>query len=263
MSIQGGDTSLRCTEAFAASRPSRRGEAAVCLFLWGEMEAAIEERVEQFKALEAEEEREAREEGASVYEQMNELILDGCSIRSISSADAALLSKFTNLAKLGLNQTGLSSLANLPVMPSVRSLEATDNHLSCGLEKLAAAFPNLKKLQLGGNHLKTLEDVKPLVSSASTPLHFTSLHCTRRQRNAARADALRSLQAELKQLEHLGLDLNPVAALPEYREAVFGLVPSLQVLDSQDRSGKDCDAPDSDEEEEGASPLLSASGLLG
>ena len=61
------------------------------------------------------------------------------------------------------------------------------------------------------------------------------------------------LQGRLGQLEHLGLDLNPVASLPDYREKVFALVPSLLVLDSRDRQGEEREAADtdSDEEEEG------------
>ena len=57
-------------------------------------------------------------------------------------------------------------------------------------------------------------------------------------------------QSHLKQLEQLGLDLNPVASLPEYREKVFALIPSLIILDSKDRQGEEREANDSDTEEE-------------
>ncbi|CDJ39157.1 inhibitor-1 of protein phosphatase type 2A, putative, partial [Eimeria tenella] len=153
-----------------------------------------------------------------VHQELTELILDGRSIRSISREDAAALGKFSNLTKLTLNQTGLASLEHLPRMPGVRTLEATDNHLAKDLHFLVEAFPNLRKLQLGGNHLKTFEDLQPL--------------------------------ARLTQLEQLGLDLNPVAALPDYREKLFLLLPSLQVLDSRDRLGEEREAPDSDEDDE-------------
>lgn len=132
------------------------------------MEAAIAERVEQFLAAVAAEEggppgAPNGSSGVDVHQELTELILDGRSIRSITAQDAAALQKFTNLTKLTLNQTGLASLANLPSMTGVRTLEATDNHITSGLDLLVKAFPNLKKLQLGGNHIKTFEDLEPLV----------------------------------------------------------------------------------------------------
>ncbi|OEH75221.1 inhibitor-1 of protein phosphatase type [Cyclospora cayetanensis] len=188
------------------------------------MEAAIAERVEQFLAAVAAEDggppagAPNGTSGVDVYQELTELILDGRSIRGITPEDAAALKKFHNLTKLTLNQTGLASLANLPCMSSVRTLEATDNHISSCLKLLVDAFPNLRKLQLGGNHIKTFEDLEPL--------------------------------ARLSQLEQLGLDLNPVASLANYREKVFSIVPSLVVLDSRDRQGEEREAADSDSEEE-------------
>lgn len=187
------------------------------------MEAAIAERVEQFLAAIAAEEGGPPEapnggSGVDVHQELTELILDGRSIRSITAQDAAALQKFTNLAKLTLNQTGLASFANLPCMTGVRTLEATDNHVTTGLDLLVKAFPNLRKLQLGGNHIKTFADLEPL--------------------------------SHLTQLEQLGLDLNPVASLAEYREKVFNLLPSLLVLDSRDKQGEEKEAGDSDSEEE-------------
>lgn len=187
------------------------------------MEAAIAERVEQFlAAVEAEEGGPAGApnggNGVDVHQELTELILDGRSIRTITAEDAQALQKFTNLTKLTLNQTGLASLAHLPCMMGVRTLEATDNHLTTGLDLLVKAFPNLRKLQLGGNHIKTFAELEPL--------------------------------AMLTQLEQLGLDLNPVASLPDYREKLFALVPSLMVLDSRDRQGEEREAGDSDSEEE-------------
>ncbi|XP_026190427.1 acidic leucine-rich nuclear phosphoprotein 32-related protein [Cyclospora cayetanensis] len=210
------------------------------------MEAAIAERVEQFLAAVAAEDggppagAPNGTSGVDVYQELTELILDGRSIRGITPEDAAALKKFHNLTKLTLNQTGLASLANLPCMSSVRTLEATDNHISSCLKLLVDAFPNLRKLQLGGNHIKTFEDLEPLVGSiAGSP------------KSSHRFPAFSSnLQARLSQLEQLGLDLNPVASLANYREKVFSIVPSLVVLDSRDRQGEEREAADSDSEEE-------------
>ncbi|KAL8274761.1 hypothetical protein Esti_001310 [Eimeria stiedai] len=225
------------------------------------MEAAIAERVEQFLAAVAAESggpsgAPSPEDGVDVHQELTELILDGRSIRSISAADGEALKKFANLSKLTLNQTGLASLANLPSMASVRTLEATDNHISSGLEHLVKAFPNLRRLQLGGNHIKTLADLDPLAKNSKQPTELFSPHSFSEVQQLLLLQQLgRSIllcvhTGALSQLEQLGLDLNPVASLPDYREKVFGLLPSLQILDARDRQGEEREAVESDSEEE-------------
>lgn len=150
------------------------------------MEAAIAERMEQFLAAVAAEEGGPPNgsNGVDVQQELTELILDGRSIRSITAQDAEALKKFCNLTKLTLNQTGLASLANLPCMTSVRTLEATDNHITTGLDLLVKAFPNLRKLQLGGNHIKTFEDLESLVTETH---HGSQSRCRAVERVVSRA----------------------------------------------------------------------------
>ncbi|KAF8820414.1 putative lanp [Cardiosporidium cionae] len=147
-----------------------------------------------------------KEAGADSIE---ELILDGRKIREITPKDAQLLQTFKNLSKLTCNRTSLVSIVGFLPMDTVKFLELTDNHLHEGLESLATAFPNLKRLELGGNYFKTLADIKPL--------HV------------------------LPDLEWLGLEMNPIAETPNYRASVFECLPKLQILDRIDRNGVEFD----------------------
>lgn len=137
------------------------------------MESAIQERVQEwYVKRKASGENGEASAGAKdgdgmglAAEEMTELILDGRQFRTVSEEAAKLLKQLKNLAKLTCNQTGLNSVAAFPPMPSVKTLELTDNHISGGLDALVKAFPNLKRLQLGGNHFKTFEDIDALVSA--------------------------------------------------------------------------------------------------
>ncbi|PFH37321.1 putative lanp [Besnoitia besnoiti] len=193
------------------------------------MESAIRERVEHWFSKRGGEGEEASGDSSApsgtdeemlkaAGEEMVELILDGRQFKSVSEEAAKLLEKLTVLGKLTCNQTGLHSVEGFPVMPSVKTLELTDNHISAGLEALVKSFPNLKRLQLGGNYFRTYEVLEPLKG--------------------------------LENLEHLGLDMSPISTSSDYRHKVFELFPRLLVLDSTDKEGKEVEAADSDDEDE-------------
>ncbi|KYF47015.1 putative lanp, partial [Toxoplasma gondii ARI] len=136
------------------------------------MESAIRERVEHWFAKRGNGEGEEANGAASsasdeemmkaAGEEMVELILDGRQFKSVSHEASDLLQKLQVLGKFTCNQTGLHSVEGFPVMPSVKTLELTDNHISGGLEALVKSFPNLKRLQLGGNYFRTFEVLEPL-----------------------------------------------------------------------------------------------------
>ncbi|CBZ53749.1 putative inhibitor-1 of protein phosphatase type 2A [Neospora caninum Liverpool] len=194
------------------------------------MESAIRERVEHWFAKRRGEDGEDANGASSsasgkdeemmkaAGEEMVELILDGRQFKSVGEEAAALLQKLTVLGKLTCNQTGLHSIEGFPVMPSVKTLELTDNHISGGLEALVKSFPNIKRLQLGGNYFRNFEVLEPLKGLGS--------------------------------LEHLGLDMSPISNQSDYRQKVFEMFPRLLVLDSTDKDGKEVEAADSDEEDE-------------
>lgn len=185
------------------------------------MDAAIKKTLAKLR-----EEHEIDEGDDSIYTHVRELILDSTPIKTLSNSDGNLLGKLRNLTKLSMNGTGLTSLSNFPEIQSLKVLEMTDNHLSDTVvfSIIPKLFPNLSMLHLGGNHLKTLEDVRML--------------------------------AQMKHLVSLGLALNPLAAEENYRSVVFSSIPSLQSLDQLDHTGvehpdeSDAEYYEDDEEEE-------------
>ncbi|CDR95718.1 Acidic leucine-rich nuclear phosphoprotein 32-related protein [Babesia bigemina] len=183
------------------------------------MDVAINNRLKALR-----EELNLEEGDESVYTHLRELILDGTVIKTLTPQDGDLLAKFKNLAKLSLNGTGLTSLTNFPEMRSLKVLEMTDNYLTDTVifSMIPNLFPNLSMLHLGGNHLKTIEDVHML--------------------------------RPMKHLVALGLAMNPLASAENYREAIFSALPNLQSLDQVDHSGAerhvDSDAEYYDEDEE-------------
>ncbi|GFE53795.1 acidic leucine-rich nuclear phospho 32, putative [Babesia ovis] len=143
----------------------------------------------------------------TVYTHVRELILDGTPIKTMTPEDADMLSRCKNLVKLSLNGTGLTSMTNFPEMRSLKVLEMTDNYLSDTVifSIIPTLFPNLSMLHLGGNHLKSLDDIH--------------------------------LLSNMKHLVALGLAMNPLAESENYRERVFAALPKLQSLDQVDHSG--------------------------
>ncbi|KAK1442006.1 hypothetical protein BgAZ_400360 [Babesia gibsoni] len=166
------------------------------------MDAAIQKYLREIR-----EQHKLEEGDESAYSYLRELIVDGTPLKTLSSAEANLLSKLKHLAKLSMNGTGLTSLVNFPEIPSLKVLELTDNHLSDSVifSIIPKLFPNICMLHLGGNHLKSLDDVKFL--------------------------------SQMKNLVILGLAMNPLASADNYREAVFAAIPSLQSLDQVDHTG--------------------------
>lgn len=185
------------------------------------MDVAINDRLKAIR-----EEHGLEDGDDSVYGLLRELILDGTVIKSLTTDDTMVLSKFNNLVKLSLNGTGLTSLANFPKIPSLKVLEMTDNHLADTVifSIIPDLFPNLSMLHLGGNHLKTLDDVH--------------------------------LLGQMKNLVSLGLAMNPLASAENYRSVVFEALPMLKTLDQVDHSGvehpvdSDAEYYEEDEDEE-------------
>uniref|UniRef100_A0A3B0N0R9 Acidic leucine-rich nuclear phosphoprotein 32 family, putative n=1 Tax=Theileria annulata TaxID=5874 RepID=A0A3B0N0R9_THEAN len=167
------------------------------------MDACLENRLKNFRQEHGYEE----DQDSSVYLKVRELILDGSSIKTISMKEGERLEKFKNLSKLSLNGTGLTTLTNFPEMPSLKVLELTDNYISDPIvfTMIPKLFPNLKILQMGGNHLKNPHDVKSL--------------------------------STMPYLVVLGLAMNPMANEKNYREVVFECLPNLEVLDQVDSTG--------------------------
>ncbi|KAL5469383.1 hypothetical protein EMCRGX_G030634 [Ephydatia muelleri] len=147
--------------------------------------------------------------------EVEELNLDNVK----SSKLAGLTDKFASLKHLSLINVGLITLEGFPALPKLETLDLGDNKLTNGLEMLANC-PSLRVLNLVGNRISTLEDLKPL--------------------------------CKLPQLSSLDLYNCPVTRSKDYRDKVFDLLPALQSLDGLNSKGEEVeDSEDDDQDREG------------
>lgn len=137
-----------------------------------------------------------------------ELNLDNCRATSISG----LTEEFSSLVTLSLINVGLTSLKGLPPLPALKTLEASENRISGGLECLHVC-PELQYINLSGNKIKEI--------SALAPLN------------------------ELKHLKSLDLFNCEVSSTENYRDEVFKTLPNLKYLDGFDANDEEAE---SDEE---------------
>ncbi|XP_008559408.1 acidic leucine-rich nuclear phosphoprotein 32 family member A [Microplitis demolitor] len=144
---------------------------------------------------------------------ITEFVLDNCRSTNI----VGLTDEFVALKSLSLINVGLTSLKGFPVLPNLRKLELSDNRISGGLNFLLSS-PKLTHLNLSGNKIKDLETLQPL--------------------------------KEFQNLKSLDLFNNEATDMDNYREKVFGLIPSLRYLDGYDMD--DCEIEDSEGNEEGS-----------
>ncbi|KAG1685087.1 Acidic leucine-rich nuclear phosphoprotein 32 family member A [Nymphon striatum] len=143
--------------------------------------------------------------------EVQELNLDNCRSTSI----VGLTDEFTSLEILSLINVGLTSLKGFPKLPNLKKLELSDNRISGSLNLLNGS-PKLTYLNLSGNKIKDLETLEPL--------------------------------KDFQNLKNLDLFNCEVTNLDNYREKVFGLIPSLRFLDGYDKDDKE--AEDSEAEDE-------------
>ncbi|KAK7791189.1 hypothetical protein R5R35_005392 [Gryllus longicercus] len=141
-----------------------------------------------------------------------ELNLDSCR----STSFVGFSDEFTNLQSLSLINAGLTSLKGFPKLPNLRKLELSDNRISGGLNVLVTS-PKLSLLNLSGNKIKDLDALEPL--------------------------------KELKNLKFLDLFNNEATLVDNYREKVFGLIPSLKYLDGFDKDDKEAEDSEVEDDE--------------
>lgn len=149
-------------------------------------------------------------------DQIEDLILDNWRGPEISPNDKLLIERCKNLCSLSFNGCGLKSLNNFPNLSNLIKLELSDNHLKSGLEPLSN-LNELMQISLAGNQISTIEDLRPL--------------------------------ANLPNLLSLDLYGCPVTDIEGYRDRVFEMIASLQILDGFDADGEEIDI-NSDEDEE-------------
>jgi acidic leucine-rich nuclear phosphoprotein 32 family protein A/C/D len=64
---------------------------------------------------------------------------------------------------LSLNGFGLKNIKSFPKIPTLKSLELRQNHITGDLADLKSLYPELRKLKLGENPIKSLDALKSLV----------------------------------------------------------------------------------------------------
>lgn len=120
--------------------------------------------------------------------------MDNCRSTNI----VGLSDEYTALEQLSLINVGITTLKGFPKLPSLKKLELSDNRISGGLSNLSAST-KLTHLNLSGNKIKELDELKPLEN--------------------------------FKTLEVLDLFNNEATSIDSYREKIFALIPSLKYLD--------------------------------
>lgn len=123
------------------------------------------------------------------------------------------MEEYTNLIHLSLNNLGLKSLNNFPVIKNLYYLSIKNNELNGDdfdlIEKL---YPKLKKLKISGNNIEQIN-------------------------NLSKLRKLNLRKIEVKE--------NPFSVgNKSYRNKLFQILPSLEIIDLEDTFGKDVDTTD-------------------
>jgi acidic leucine-rich nuclear phosphoprotein 32 family protein B len=98
--------------------------------------------------------------------EVDELILDDLfeGIDTFTNDHKKSLELYKNLVHLSLNGLGLKSLSNFPKLEQLQILELRQNKLSGNdFAELVKLYPNLYKLKVGENPIKSLDVFKPFV----------------------------------------------------------------------------------------------------
>lgn len=152
--------------------------------------------------------------------EVDELILDDLysGIEEFSNDHKKTLELYNSLLNLSLNALGLKSLKNFPKIPELRILEIRGNSLNGNdLKDLKALYPNLYKLKLGENPIKSLDVFKPL--------------------------------ADFPQLKKIELQDTDVTKKDTYRDELFKMLNNVEIIDKMSREGDEIDSTIYDEED--------------
>jgi len=130
--------------------------------------------------------------------EITELLLDNCKSKEIVGFKGHNFDKVNHLSFIGCDLETLNGLENLP---EVRVLDLSENKIS-SIEKIPECLPKLYHLNICGNPLSTVEQLKPL-------------------------NKLANLQA-------LDVFDCPVTDTDEYRTKIFEAIPNLKFLNGYD-----------------------------
>ena len=154
--------------------------------------------------------------------EVDELILDDIfeNVTSFSEQNKKDFEKYSNLVHLSLNGFGLQSLKNFPKLPSLQVLEIRANELKGDdFAVIPTLYPELYKLKVGENLISSLDSFKSLSGS---------------------------------NLNKIELQGTKASQDKNYKETLFKLIPSLDIIDNQNKEGDDQSTTNYDDEDEGA-----------
>jgi hypothetical protein len=148
-------------------------------------------------------------------EDTEELVLDEfCKdLKSFTQEQKEGLELYSNLFHLSLNNIGLENLSNFPNIKGLMYLSLNNNKLNGDdFSIIPKLYPNLYKLKISGNNIESID----------------KLAC------------LNELQ--LKKIE---IKDNPFTRKDkEYREKIYKLLPSVEIVDQKLKSGQEIDTTD-------------------
>ena len=133
------------------------------------------------------------------------------------SASVVGLEKCVKLEELSANNCGITSLEGFPSLQSLTKLELSDNRISGGLAALKN-LPSLVELSVAGNAIGSVDELQALKDAPLVVLDLVGCPCSDDSQ--------------------------------EYRDKVFGMFPSLQVLDGKDKDGEEVELGSDDDDGE-------------
>jgi Leucine-rich repeat (LRR) protein len=141
-------------------------------------------------------------------EDVIEIELEGWTSDSISPDEKLILEKYSSVDSLSFSGCGLKNLENFPALENLARLDLTNNQISKGLHHLKH-LEGIMQIDLENNKIADLEEFKHL--------------------------------AGLESLMSIMVQGNPVAQDENYRQKLFSIIPSLQVVDGFDSKGEEVD----------------------
>mmetsp|Transcript_38470 Transcript_38470/g.39900 ORF Transcript_38470/g.39900 Transcript_38470/m.39900 type:complete len:217 (+) Transcript_38470:1-651(+) len=151
--------------------------------------------------------------------EVDELILDDLfeNVTQFTTQNKKDLEKYSNLIHLSLNGFGLDNLTNFPKLPSLQVLEIRQNNLDgSDFEQLVDLYPDLYKLKVGENKIKSLDIFKKLADS-----------------NIRKIELAETAATESK----------------DYRNTLFQMLKNVDIVDNQTRDGEEASSTIYEEDE--------------
>ena len=150
-------------------------------------------------------------------DQVTDLDLQDFKSESLTTSDKLCLEQFYNLESLSLNSTGLNSLTHFPKLSNLIRIDLNDNEIKSGLNELTK-LTELMQICLKNNKIDSFEELKHLKT--------------------------------LNSLVYIDLFGCPVANVKDYRDQLFEMIPSLQIVDGVNREGEEMSLSDIDSQDE-------------